>query len=35
VARYIAGMGEIKCIQNSVGNPERKTLFKDLGVDVY
>jgi hypothetical protein len=35
LARYIAGMGEMKCIQNSVGKPERKTLFRDLHVDEY
>jgi hypothetical protein len=35
VARYTAGMGEVKCIQNSVGKFDRKTLFKDLGVIEY
>jgi hypothetical protein len=35
VAKYIAGMGQIKCIQNYVGKLESKTLFKDLGVDEF
>jgi hypothetical protein len=33
LARYIAGMGEMKCIRNSAGKPERKIIFRDLYVD--